>query len=186
MERQFLSYVTKEEQFEDMRDKVTLPMLDELRDNFHKLQTVNVTMEENLQQKLTNLRDELQDKTKEMLGQIGDLNKKMDEIEEEGSDYDDEESDLGSELEDTLDVDDVGRGRDNHYEKDRKSDEDDLEGDATKKSKQYKSEASKDHNSESESGVEDESNLKDKDGANSSTKHPMTPLVGNKSGDTTH
>ena len=47
-----------------------------------------------------------------MLDQIEDLNKKMDEIEEEGSDYDEEESDqdLGSELEDTLDANDLNRG----------------------------------------------------------------------------
>lgn len=158
---------------------MTLTMLDELRDSHHKLQTINVTMEENLQLKLSNLRDDFENKTKEMLDQIEDLNKKMDEIEEEGSDYDDEESDLGSELEDTLDADDVVPGRDNHYEKDRKSDDDDLEEGDVKRRKTYKSEASKDH-SESESG-DLESHNKDKDGGNSSSKHPLTPHADGKS-----
>ena len=56
------------------------------------------------------MKDDFDSKTKEILDNIEDLNKKMDEIEEEGS-YDDEESDqdLDSELGDTLDVNAIDR-----------------------------------------------------------------------------
>ena len=40
--------MTKEEQADEMRDKASLQMLDELRNSHHKLQMINVTMEENL------------------------------------------------------------------------------------------------------------------------------------------
>jgi len=50
-----------------------------------------------------------------MMDQLEDLNKKMDELDEEGDSYDDEESDqdLDSELGDTLDVMDIKAGRAN-------------------------------------------------------------------------
>ena len=37
LDRALLNYVTKEEQALELRDKVSIPMLEELRESFHKL-----------------------------------------------------------------------------------------------------------------------------------------------------
>ena len=78
-------------------------------------------MEETLSQKLNVLKDDFEVKTKEIIDNIEDLNKKMDEIDEEGS-YDDEsDQDLESELGDTLEeFNDMNR---KVLEKDKVSDE---------------------------------------------------------------
>ena len=58
------------------------------------------------------MKDDFEDKLRDQMEKLEELNKKMDEIEEDGS-YDDEEEDeesdqdLGSELGDTLDVNDL-------------------------------------------------------------------------------
>lgn len=102
-----LNYVTKDEWAMEMKVKVDNEKLDELRESLEKQRNIGLTLEENISQKLLNLKDDFESKTKEMLDNIEDLNKKMDEIEEEGS-YDDEsDGDLDSELGDTLDVNDI-------------------------------------------------------------------------------
>lgn len=106
-ERSLLNYVTKDEWAMEMKVKVDNEKLDELRESLEKQRNIGLTLEENISQKLLNLKDDFESKTKEMLDNIEDLNKKMDEIEEEGS-YDDEsDGDLDSELGDTLDVNDI-------------------------------------------------------------------------------
>ena len=69
-------------------------MMEELKNGNHKLQMMNVALEENLVTKLTNLKDDFESKTKEIMHQIEDLSKKMEEIAEEDDEYyDQEESD---------------------------------------------------------------------------------------------
>lgn len=102
LERALNNYVTIEQNELDMRDKVNFAKLEELQESLNNLKTINLTMEETLSQKLSVLKDDFEVKTKEIMENIEDLNKKMDEIEEEGS-YDDEtDQDLESELGDTL------------------------------------------------------------------------------------
>ena len=48
LERAFLNYVTKEDQIIELSDKVSLTKFDELQNSFHSLQSINVTLEENL------------------------------------------------------------------------------------------------------------------------------------------
>jgi len=121
LDRNFLNYVTKEDLQIDLSDKVTHSALDALQDKVHKMQTIHFNFEESLSQKLTTLRDDYENKTKEMLEQIADLNKKLDEIEDDDS-YDEEtEQDLDSELGDTLDVNDI-KG-DKQYNIDQESEE---------------------------------------------------------------
>ena len=60
------------------------------------------------------LRDDVLDKNKNVSEKINDLQKQIEELEREQESYDDEEQDesdqdLGSELGDTLDVNDVNR-----------------------------------------------------------------------------
>lgn len=110
LERALNNYVMIEDNVMELRNKVSFDKLDELKDSFNKLQNINVTMEENLSQKLTDLKEDFETKTKEIIDNIEDLNKKMDEIDEEEGSYDDEsEQDLDSELGDTLDVNDMNR-----------------------------------------------------------------------------
>ena len=79
-------------------------------------------MEETLSHKLRDLKDDFENKTKEMMENIEDLNKKMDELSEEEGSYDDEsDQDLDSELGDTLDVNDLNK---TVLDKDNKSSED--------------------------------------------------------------
>ena len=113
LERTFLKYVTKEDQASALREKVSHQMLDELKDQVEKMRTIHVSMEETITQKVSVLKDDFESKTKEMMDQIEDLNKKMEEIEEEEGSYDDEESDqdLDSELGDTLDVNAMDRDK---------------------------------------------------------------------------
>ena len=47
-------------------------------------------MEETLSQKLSVLKDDFENKTKEMMDNLEDLNKKMEDLEEEDGSYDDE------------------------------------------------------------------------------------------------
>ncbi len=87
-----------------------------------------------------------------MMDQLEDLNKKMEEIEEEEGSYDDEESDqdLDSELGDTLDVNDVNRQY-VQYDKDREGDDS-----SPSNKKDGKKEESKKSNPVSESADEDD------------------------------
>ena len=62
-------------------------MMEELINGNHKLQMMNVALEENLVTKLTNLKDDFESKTKEIMHQIEDLSKKMEEIAEEDDEY---------------------------------------------------------------------------------------------------
>lgn len=106
-EKALLNYVTKDEWAMEMKVKVDNEKLDELRESLEKQRNIGLTLDENISQKLLNLKDDFESKTKEMLDNIEDLNRKIDEIEEEGS-YDDEsDQDLDSELGDTLDVNDI-------------------------------------------------------------------------------
>lgn len=112
LERKFRDYVTKEDLAVDLRDKVSFARIDELVENFSRIQSGAAASEEKLSAKIADLKSDLESKTKEMLDQIEDLNQKMDEIEEEDGSYDDEEEsdqDLDSELGDTLDVNDMNR-----------------------------------------------------------------------------
>ena len=61
--------------------------MEELKNGNHKLQMMNVALEENLVTKLTNLKDDFESKTKEIMHQIEDLSKKMEEIAEEDDEY---------------------------------------------------------------------------------------------------
>lgn len=94
----------------ELQDKVSLTKLDELQDTLNNMKSINTTTEETLSHKLAQLKDDFENKTKEMMDNIEDLNKKMDELEEEEGSYDDEsDEDLDSELGDTLDVNDMNR-----------------------------------------------------------------------------
>ena len=61
--------------------------MEELKNGNHKLQMMNVALEENFVTKLTNLKDDFESKTKEIMHQIEDLSKKMEEIAEEDDEY---------------------------------------------------------------------------------------------------
>ena len=83
--------MTKEEQAVELREKVSLTKLEELTEKLHNLQSIHLSAQESLTQKVTTLREDFEAKTAEMRDQIEDLNKKLDDIENEGSeDYDDE------------------------------------------------------------------------------------------------
>ena len=90
MERAMNDYVRIEDNIIELQDKVSLVKLDELQESLNNLRSINVTMEETLSQKLSVLKDDFENKTKEMMDNLQDLNKKMDEIEDEDGSYDDE------------------------------------------------------------------------------------------------
>ena len=81
--------MTKEDQAIEMRVKVDLEKLEDLRESLEKQRNINLTMEETLTQKLVNLKDDFESRTKEMMDNLEDLNKKIDELDDEGS-YEDE------------------------------------------------------------------------------------------------
>lgn len=83
-------YVRIEDNIIELQDKVSLVKLDELQESLNNLRSINVTMEETLSQKLSVLKDDFENKTKEMMDNLQDLNKKMDDLEDEDGSYDDE------------------------------------------------------------------------------------------------
>ena len=83
-------YVRIEDNIIELQDKVSLVRLDELQESLNNLRSINVTMEETLSQKLSVLKDDFENKTKEMMDNLQDLNKKMDDLEDEDGSYDDE------------------------------------------------------------------------------------------------
>ena len=104
MERALQNYVTKEEQVMELRDKASLSLIDEVKDNLDKLRAINVESTEQLAHKFEVLKEDFEAKTKEMMDNMEDMNKKIDEF-DEGSEYDEEsDQDLDSELGDTLDA----------------------------------------------------------------------------------
>ena len=76
-----------------------------------KLQQLSVQLEEKLVTRVTTLRSDYENKTSEMIDQLRDLQAKVDEFDVEDVSYgdEDEDEDLGSELEDTLDVNDMNK-----------------------------------------------------------------------------
>ena len=48
LERNFLNYVTKEDQESSMRDKVSHQMMDDLKDQVEKMRSINVSLEETI------------------------------------------------------------------------------------------------------------------------------------------
>lgn len=90
LERAMNDYVRIEDNIIELQDKVSLVKLDELQESLNNLRSINVTMEETLSQKLSVLKDDFENKTKEMMDNLQDLNKKMDDLEDEDGSYDDE------------------------------------------------------------------------------------------------
>ena len=90
LERAMNDYVKIEDNIIELQDKVSLVKLDELQESLNNLRSINVTMEETLSQKLSVLKDDFENKTKEMMDNLQDLNKKMDDLEDEDGSYDDE------------------------------------------------------------------------------------------------
>ena len=124
LEKSLDLYVKKEDNEIDMREKVSLSKLDELMESLNNLRTINATQDENQSQKLTTLREDFESKTKEMIENIDDLKQQMAELDEEGDSYDDESELDQSELEDTLDVNDMNRtALEKDKDKDRTSEE---------------------------------------------------------------
>ena len=104
-------YVTKEDLNFEMSDKVTGKMLDPMQETIYKLQQVQLSQDENQKQKILVLKEELDEKTQDLIRKIEDVDRKVEELAEE-AEYDDEEDDesdqdLDSELGDTLDVNDM-------------------------------------------------------------------------------
>ena len=88
----------------ELRDKASISLTDELRDNLNQFKTISLSNEEQLNHKLSNPKEDFEAKTKELMDSVNDAHKKLDEF-DEGSEYDDEsDQDLDSELGDTLDV----------------------------------------------------------------------------------
>ena len=96
---------------EEMRDKVTGNMLEQMEESLNRLQSIAVTNQENGKQKLLVLTDELEAMKHDLINKIEEVDKKVEELAEEGGSYDDEDEesdqDLDSELGDTLDVNDM-------------------------------------------------------------------------------
>ena len=90
LERAMNDYVRIEDNIIELQDKVSLVKLEELQESLNNLRSINVTMEETLSQKLSVLKDDFENKTKEMMDNLQDLNKKMDDLEDEDGSYDDE------------------------------------------------------------------------------------------------
>lgn len=103
------------------------------------------------------LRDDFQTRTKEMLDQIAELNKKLEDIEVEDSYGDEDDSVADSEYQDKLDLEEENGGGFAQPAKESAKDEEDF--DEVEK-KQNRSEASKGgHGGDSESdSADDESN----------------------------
>ena len=117
-------YVTKEDFNFEMSDKVTSKMLEPMQETIYKLQEIQVTQDENQKQKILVLKDELEEKTQDLIHKIEEVDRKVEELADEAGSYDDEEDesdqDLDSELGDTLDVNDMKYPNDG---KDKSSDE---------------------------------------------------------------
>ena len=62
-----MGYVTKDELNNEMREKVPMPVMEELKDNFKNLQSVQLAGEESFTEKISTLRDEYESKTKELV-----------------------------------------------------------------------------------------------------------------------
>ena len=90
LERAMNDYVKIEDNIIELQDKVSLVKLDEMHENLNNLRSISATMEETLSHKLSVLKDDFENKTKEMMDNLEDLNKKMEEIEDEDGSYDDE------------------------------------------------------------------------------------------------
>ena len=65
--------MTKEDQAIEMRVKVDLEKLEDLRESLEKQRNINLTMEETLTQKLVNLKDDFESRTKEMMDNLEDF-----------------------------------------------------------------------------------------------------------------
>ena len=111
LDRQLLQYVTKDSHEVSMREKASNENLEEIQTQMSKLQQLSVQLEEKLVTRVTTLRSDYENKTSEMIDQLRDLQAKVDEFDVEDVSYgdEDEDEDLGSELEDTLDVNDMNK-----------------------------------------------------------------------------
>ena len=104
-----MQYVTKEDLQIEMKDKVSIPEMDEMKETLNKLQTIQGGNMESLTEKINNMKEEYETKTKEMLDQIDDLKKQMEELEDDESYEDELDSSNRSEEYDNFDVDDVNK-----------------------------------------------------------------------------
>ena len=111
LERALPTFVTKEENAEDMKEKASLETIDELKTLLEKNKQINFSEHEKLTKRLDTLKAEHEEQVKELMDQMLTLETKIDKFEEEaeeGESYDEEEEeDLGSEIGDTIDVNDV-------------------------------------------------------------------------------
>lgn len=112
LERALPKFVTKEDNELEMKEKASLEKFEDLQAMLEKTKQIHLTDQEELMKKLDTLKEQHEEKTKELIEQMQMLETKIDDIEEEGEEeesYDDEDDeDLGSELEDTFDVNDLG------------------------------------------------------------------------------
>ena len=96
-----------------MKEKASVVKFEELHDMLEKTKAIHLNDQEELMKKLDTLKAEHEEKTKELIEQMQMLETKIDDIEEEGEEeetYDDEDDeDLGSELEDTFDANELNK-----------------------------------------------------------------------------
>ena len=101
LERALPTFVTKEENAEDMKEKASLETIDELKALLEKNKQINFSEHEKLAKRLETLKAEHEEQVKELMDQMLTLETKIDKFEEEaeeGESYDEEEEeDLGSE-----------------------------------------------------------------------------------------
>ena len=164
-------YVTKEDFNFEMSDKVTSKMLEPMQETLYKLQEIQITQDENLKQKILVLKDELEEKTQDLIHKIEDVDRKVEELAEEAGSYDEEDDesdqDLDSELGDTLDVNDMKYP---NVEKDRSSGDEHIP-DKQPAIKRLSSQASDNYEKAHESITEDS-------GADSSPSHKRVKYEG--------
>lgn len=75
LERTFSSYVTKDDLTVEMREKVSLIDMDEMKESFSKLQTIQGGDMEGLTEKITTLKEEYEQKIKDMDDRVEELHK---------------------------------------------------------------------------------------------------------------
>ena len=113
-----------------MLDKAGLDRIDELKSLIEQNKSINHEIQEKVNKRLDDLKTDHEEQAKELMDQMLTLETKIDKIEEEGEEehsYDEEsDQDLGSELEDKLDVNDLNTGLPGGG---RSGDEDDAEED---------------------------------------------------------
>ena len=115
LETAFPTLVNKDEFADKMEDKASNFKIDEIKSLLENQKQLSFTENEKLGNRLDQLKKENEEKAVELMDEMLTLKAQLDKIEEEGEEgesYDEEEDeDLGSELEDTLDVNELpGKG----------------------------------------------------------------------------